>query len=94
MWADGTVGLGGRESVGEGYGEGVEGRLPAHGPPGPAGAGGAEGSGHEIQALYGGLLGREMPTGLDRSAVAGVEALDGVRIRIRYEMSWRPIAFR
>jgi YhgE/Pip-like protein len=72
------VGLGGWESVGEGDREGVQGGLPPHGPPCPAGPGGVKGPGDQVEALERGLLGGEMPAGFDCPAVAGVERFDRV----------------
>ena len=46
FWRFALVGLGGREPVGEGDGESVQRRLPAHGPSCPAGPGRVKGSGH------------------------------------------------
>jgi Transposase, Mutator family len=45
------VGLGGREPVAEGYREGVQGWLPAHGPPCPPGPGRVKGAG-DVKPIY------------------------------------------
>jgi hypothetical protein len=73
------AGLSGREPVAEGYREGVQGGLPSHRPPCPAGPGRVKGPGHQIQALQGGLLGRKVPPGLDRPPVTGIKGLDRIR---------------
>ena len=55
------VGVAREDTVFEGDREGVQCRLPAHRPAGPAASAGIEGSGHQVQAFEGGLLGREVP---------------------------------
>ena len=52
---------------------------PPHRPPCPAVPGGVKGAGDEVEALDRGLLGREVPPGLDGPAVAGIQRLDRVR---------------
>jgi hypothetical protein len=79
----GLVGGAGDDTAFECDGEGVERWLPAHCPAGPSAAGGVKGSGDQVEALQRGLVGREVPGCPNRSAVAGVERLD--RVRIRYE---------
>src|SRR4029453_6041823 len=68
----------GDDAAFEHEGEGVEGGLPADGPSLSAAAGGIEGSQGEVEALQGGLVGREVAAGSDGSAEPGVERLDGV----------------
>ncbi len=50
---------------------------PPHRPSCPAGTGRVQRPGHQIEAFQGGLLRGEVPSGLDRAAVAGIERLDG-----------------
>ena len=52
--------------------------VPVH-PSCLGGPGGVKGSGHEVEALEGGLVGREVTSGADGPAEAGVQALDRVR---------------
>lgn len=59
--------------------EGVQGRLPPRRPSCPTLTGRVQRPGREIEALEGGLLGREVPTGPDRTPVAGIDRLDRVR---------------
>jgi transposase InsO family protein len=68
----------GAEAPVEGDVEGVEGGLPSVGPPPAAAPGRVQADDGQVQALEGGLLGREVPAGADRAAEAGVEALDRV----------------
>lgn len=63
----------------EGDREGVERGLPPHGPSCLAPAGRVQGPGDEVEALQGGLFGREVPAGADGAPVAGVDGLDRVR---------------
>src|SRR5919198_2563641 len=64
------VGLlpGGAEPAVEGDVEGVQGGLPAVAPALSAAAGGVEADDGEVEVLQRGLLVREVPAGLDRSA--------------------------
>src|SRR5450759_4650303 len=71
--------LGRWHAVGEGDGERVQGWFPPYGPPCLTGTFRVERPGDQVQALHRGLLGREVSAGLDRPAVSGVQALDGVR---------------
>src|SRR5207244_7601443 len=68
---------GGDASV-EGDVEGVQCRLPAVGPAGSALAGGVEAGDGQVQDLQGGLVGGEVPAGVDRTTEPGVETLDRV----------------
>ena len=72
------VGDAGDNTAFEGDREGVESGFPARRPAGLAPAGGVEGAGDEVEAFQRGLVGREMSPGSHSSAVAGVEAFDGV----------------
>src|SRR4051812_43526282 len=65
--------LGGRPAVTESDGEGVQHGLPAHRPSGAAGPGGVQAASHKIQALWGGLLGREMTARSYRATVTSVQ---------------------
>ena len=75
----GGVGFRGRPAVGEGDGECVESGLPTHRPSGAATTGGVEATSDKIQALQGGLLGREMPACPDGPPVSRVQRFDRVR---------------
>lgn len=75
-WRWVLVGFGGRPTVTEGDGEGVEYSLPAH-RPSAACASGAHVAGDKVQTFDRGLVGWGMAAGADRSPVAGVERFDG-----------------
>jgi hypothetical protein len=83
--AVGLVGLGGGEPVAEGDGEGIQGGLPSHGPPCPSGPGGVKGAGDQVEALEGGLLGREVASGLDCPPVAALRD----SMALVEQMTWR-----
>jgi hypothetical protein len=68
---------GGQPSV-EGDVEGVQGGLPAVGPALSACPGGVKTHNGKVDAFERGLLGGEVPAGIDRSPDAGVDALNGV----------------
>src|SRR5450631_1951876 len=74
-----VIGPGLWHAVGEGDSERVQGWFPPYGPPCLTGTFRAQGPGDQVQALHRGLLGGEVSAGLDRPAVSGVQALDGVR---------------
>lgn len=69
----------GAEAPVDGDLEGVQRGLPAVGPADPPAPGGVQGHRGQVQALEGGLLGGEVPAGVDRAVVAGVQGLDRVR---------------
>jgi hypothetical protein len=75
---DFLVGFGGRESVGEGDRERVEGWFPSHGPSCPPDTGGVQRPGHQVEAFQRGQLAGEVAAGFDRAPVPGVERLDRV----------------
>src|SRR4051794_28711880 len=66
------------DSALEGDGERVQRGLPAHRPSCLALASGVEGPGDEVETLQRGLVLGEMAAGLDRAAVAGIQAFDRV----------------
>lgn len=68
-----------RQASVEGDVESVQRGLPAHGPAGPALAGGTEGHDRHVDALQGGLFVGEVAAGFDRPADSGVYRLDPVR---------------
>src|SRR6266480_7934628 len=67
------------EAAVEGDVEGVEGGLPPAGPPLPALPGRVQARDRQVEALEGGLLGREVPAGLHGTPEPGVDRLDRVR---------------
>ena len=73
-----SVGFCCRPAVGECGGERVQRWFPPHGPSCLAFPGRVQGPGDQVEALDRGLLGREVPAGLDRAPVAGVQGLDRV----------------
>jgi hypothetical protein len=71
--------VGSVDSSFERYRECVEGGLPAHHRLAcSASAGGVEGSGHEVEALQGGVVVWEVSSGSDCASVVGVDRLDRV----------------
>src|SRR6266852_6251181 len=66
------------EAAVEGDVEGVQGGLPPVGPPLPAAAGGVQAHDRQVQALQGGLLGREVAAGVHRPPQPGINGFDRV----------------
>jgi hypothetical protein len=64
----------GDDAAFEHEGEGVEGWPPADGPSLPALAGRVERPQREVEALEGGLVGRDVPVGPDRSTESAISA--------------------
>jgi hypothetical protein len=75
MMFDELLAAGGDTSV-EGDVERVQCGFPPVGPAGAAFAGRVEAGDGEVEDLQCGLLGREVPASVDRTAEPGVEALD------------------